>query len=154
MSRVIIVIDTDLPAEAVHAALIDFSPRRPELWPSITPSTYEVYEIGDTWAEIREGSGDGSSWARQRYDWSQPGRVIWTVVESGYAMPGDFTAADISERDGGGSRIRLEWQRRGTHLTAKLMVGMIALMRGLPVKRSFEAGLKAIAAARLLSGVG
>ena len=41
--------------EAVRAALLDFSERRPELWPGLPAGSYEVYEVGDTWAEVREG---------------------------------------------------------------------------------------------------
>jgi len=52
-------IEFDIPSraspETVRAALLDFSPRRPELWPGLPPDQYEVYEVGDTWAEIREG---------------------------------------------------------------------------------------------------
>ena len=151
MARRIIVIESDLPPELVRAALIDFSPRRPELWPGINASMYEVVEIGDTWAVVREGTG-GPVWSRERYDWSSPDRVVWTVVESGFSRPGDFVAASIYDRAGGGSRIELDWQRNGTHLMAKVIVGVISLLRGFPVKRSFEMGLRAIAAARLAAG--
>ena len=153
MARAIIVIESSLPAEVVRAALIDFSPERPTLWPGINPGFYEVFEIGDTWAIVREGTG-GPVWSRERYDWSDPSRVVWTVVESGFSRPGDYVAASIAGREGGGSRIELEWEKHGTHLVARLIVGLIALMRGFPVKRSFEMGLRAIAAARVLSGVG
>ena len=152
MPRLVIVMDTDLPPEIVREALIDFSPRRPELWPGIKESMYEVVELGDTWAIVREGTG-GPVWSRERYDWSEPGRVVWTVVESGFSRPGDFIAADISPRSGGGSRIELDWNRHGTHFTAKVIVGLIALLRGLPVKRSFQAGLKAIAAQVVTGGL-
>jgi len=147
------VIESSLPPEVVRAALIDFSPRRVELWPGLRADMYEVVEIGDTWAVVREGTG-GPVWSRERYDWSSPDRVVWTVEESGFGRPGDFVAAAISGRDDGGSRIELDWQRNGTHLMARVIVGVISLLRGFPVKRSFEAGLRAIAAARVLSGVG
>lgn len=48
-------IRTEPPPEAIRAALLDFSERRPQLWPGLPPEQYEVYEVGDTWAEIREG---------------------------------------------------------------------------------------------------
>jgi hypothetical protein len=40
--------------EAVRTALLDFSERRPELWPGLPADQYESYEVGDTWAEIRD----------------------------------------------------------------------------------------------------
>jgi hypothetical protein len=34
--------------DAIRAALLDFSERRPELWPGLPADQYEVYEVGDT----------------------------------------------------------------------------------------------------------
>src|SRR5207244_11928205 len=42
--------------ERVRAAPLDFTPRRPETWPGIEPSLYEVYEVGETTALVKEGS--------------------------------------------------------------------------------------------------
>ena len=58
------------------AALTDFSDRRPELWPNLDAKYYELHELGDTWAEVTEGTDLlGGVWARERYDWSEPGHV-------------------------------------------------------------------------------
>ena len=38
-------VETAVEPARVRAALLDFSPRRPEIWPGITPSLYEVYEV-------------------------------------------------------------------------------------------------------------
>ena len=144
MPKVEFDISTDVAPDLIHAALINFGPDRPRLWPGVKASAYEVYEVGDTSAEIREDSG-GMFWARVRYDWSTPGRVQWTVVDSGYSTPGDYSSADIKARDGGGSIVHIVWRRRGRSLRAKLAVGLMALTRGAPVRSSFEAGLKEIA---------
>ena len=153
MARLLIIINSDLPPEQVREALIDFSPRRPELWPGINASMYEVVELGDTWAVVREGTV-GAVWSVERYDWSSPNRVVWTVQESGFSRPGDYVAASILSRAGGGSRIELEWEKHGTHLTSRLIVGLIALLRGFPVKRSFQVGLRAIAASMVSGATG
>jgi hypothetical protein len=34
------------PANVVLGALTDFSPRRPELWPNISPRLYQVHSVG------------------------------------------------------------------------------------------------------------
>jgi hypothetical protein len=71
--------------DAVRAALLDFTDHRPELWPGLPRDQYEVYAVGDTWAEIREGYR-GPIWNRERYDWSVPGRVEFTALDSGFAV--------------------------------------------------------------------
>jgi hypothetical protein len=98
--------------EAVRAALLDFSEHRPELWPGLPRDQYEIYEIGDTWAEIREGYR-GPIWARERYDWSVPGRVVFTAIDSGFATAGSHVVVDIEPAEGGGSTVHVTWVRRG-----------------------------------------
>ena len=53
MARLEFDVDTSLSPERVAGALLDFSPRRPEIWPGIEPSLYEVYSVGETSAEDR-----------------------------------------------------------------------------------------------------
>jgi hypothetical protein len=36
--------------------LTDFSPRRPDLWPMLAPELFEVYRVGATSADVKEGS--------------------------------------------------------------------------------------------------
>jgi hypothetical protein len=75
---------TSLAPEHLMGAMLDFTERRPDLWPGLAPKFYQVYEVGDTFAVIREGTAGPpfSVWARERYDWSTPWRVSWTVEES------------------------------------------------------------------------
>ena len=100
MPKVETEVETSLPPERVKAALLDFSDRRPEIWPGIEPSQYEVYEVGETWADIKEGSKfPGTTiWARERYDWSDPDTVRWTVQESNFSAPGSYVAAKTAGR--------------------------------------------------------
>jgi hypothetical protein len=137
---------TDLRPERVISALIDFTDRRPDLWPSLRREDFRVDEIGGTWAIIREGSG-GRVWARERYDWSTPGSVTWTVLDSGFSTPGDLVRANVRANPAGsGSVVHVTWQRRGASLIARLVIALIVLTRGYPVKRSFRRGFAAIAA--------
>jgi hypothetical protein len=145
MARLELDIDTDVAAERVLSALTDFSDRRPDLWPGLKLEEYEVYDVGDTWAEVREGSG-GAIWARERYDWSRPGNVTWTVQESGFSQAGDFVSVQVEPRSGGGSRVHVLWSRRGKNLLGRVTVALIVLLRGGPVKGSIMAGLKRIQA--------
>ncbi|MGH2676524.1 MAG: hypothetical protein ACRDH1_14065, partial [Actinomycetota bacterium] len=101
------------------------------------------YEVGETWAEVREGTTKGI-WARERYDWSRPGVVRWEVQESSFCRPGSYVEAEIAPRSEGGSRIRVTWERSPISLRSRLMFGLIVLARGAPVKSSLRKGLERI----------
>ncbi|MGH2766535.1 MAG: hypothetical protein ACRDKA_11590, partial [Actinomycetota bacterium] len=59
MARVEFEVQTDLAPDRIVDALTDFSERRPDLWPGLNRSQFEVYEVGETWAEVREGTTKG-----------------------------------------------------------------------------------------------
>ena len=66
--------DGDIAPDRFIAALTDFSSRRPEIWPNLSPSYFKVHELGDSWADVQEGTDVlGGVWARERYDWSAAG---------------------------------------------------------------------------------
>jgi hypothetical protein len=132
--------------EAIRAALLDFSERRPELWPGLPADQFEVYEVGDTWAEIREGYR-GPIWWRERYDWSVPGRIQWTAVDSGFGTVGSYVVWEIEPADDGGSTSHIIWDRQGKTGFGKLFVGLMVLTRGFAIRRSFKMGLARIASA-------
>jgi hypothetical protein len=73
-----------------------------------------------------------------------PGTVTWTVMESGFSAPGSCVSASFSRR-GTGSRIHVTWDRRPTGATGWIVLGLIVLTRGMPVRQSLMAGLRAIA---------
>src|SRR5579871_2833628 len=104
------VVETDLPPEEVRRRLLDFSPDRPKVWPGITPDLYKVYEVGETSAEIQEGTRlpIGAFWARERYEWSDGDTIRWTVVESNFCAPGSYLTARLVPRDGTGTRVELQ----------------------------------------------
>ncbi len=146
MAQVEIDVESSASPERVIAGLTDFTERRPELWPGLNPRKYRVYEVGDTWADVQEGNND-MIWARERYDWSTPGTVRWTVQESSFSTTGDFVEVVVSAKPGGGSRIHVTWSRHGKTLAAKAMIALIAASRGRPVRQSVTGGLRRIEAA-------
>jgi hypothetical protein len=145
MARLEFDIDSDVPAERILAALTAFTENRPNLWPGLKPEMYYVHATGPTWADVNEGSG-GPVWARERYDWSTPGTVTWTIQASGFASPGGFVRAAVAPGQGGGSRIHVTWERHGCSPFGKFLVATIFLLRGRPVRQSIEAGLRKLAA--------
>jgi len=133
-------VDTGLSPERVRAALLDFSERRPQIWPGIEPSLYEVYTVGETSAEIREGTKlpGIKVWAREHYDWSDENKIRWTVMESNFSTVGSYVEVALSPRDGGGTHVHIVWNREGSTLIGKLVVRAIALARGKPIADSMQ----------------
>jgi hypothetical protein len=142
-------VETSLAPEKVRAALLDFTSRRPEIWPGITPDLYEVYSVGDTSAEIKEGTKVplGAFWARERYDWSDPDTIRWTVIESNFCTQGSYVSATLRPREDGGTHVDIHWERTGTTLQAKLITKMIVASKGKPIASSFKKGLSRLEAA-------
>lgn len=145
MARVEFDVESSASPEQVLAALTDFTNRRPDIWPGLNPRMYRVHNVGDTWADVQEGNNN-RIWARERYDWSTPGTVRWTVRESSFSTAGDYVETVVKRGPAGGSRVHVTWSRRGKTLPAKVMVGLISLLGGMPVKKSIEAGLRRVEA--------
>jgi polyketide cyclase/dehydrase/lipid transport protein len=149
MPRLDTVVETTLPPEKVREALLDFSERRPEIWPGITPSLYEVYTVGEASAEVKEGTRlpFGTVWARERYDWSDPNTIRWTVIDSNFSAPGSFVSATLEPNESG-TRVKIHWEREGTTLFHKLMMRMMVATKGKPVAQSFRKGLRKLESRR------
>lgn len=133
-------LETSLAPERVRAALLDFSERRPEIWPGIEPSLYEVYSVGETEAEIREGTKLPGTrvWAREHYEWPDPNKIRWTVMESNFSATGSYVEAALAPRNGGGTKVHVVWNREGSTLLGKLVVRLIAAAKGKPVADSMK----------------
>jgi hypothetical protein len=140
MAHIELEIDTPLSPERVIGALTDFSERRPEIWPGLHPSLYEVHSVEDTWAEEKEGSrapGDHGVGDRA-LRLVGPDTVTWTVKESNFCTPGSSVSAQV--RPGPGSRIHVKWNRTGVGFKGRMLVGIIKLSGAKPVAASIKAG--------------
>jgi len=130
MAKVHYEADGEVSAERFVAALTDFSVRRPELWPSLDARFYGLLERGDTWAEVTEGTDVlGGVWARERYDWSEPGRVTLTLLESPDFRPGTLIDYHVSERADGGCHVAVDFQRIAASPRGRL-VGVVVQLTG------------------------
>jgi hypothetical protein len=146
MPKVEMDLETNVAPERARAALLDFTERRPEIWPGIEPSLYEVQSVGETTAEVKEGSKmPGTTvWAVEHYDWSQPGLVTWTVRESNFCAPGSYVSAAITPREFGGSRIHIVWNRKPTSFAGRIATLLIMATRGKPIAASFARTMKTL----------
>jgi len=137
-------VETTLSPAAVRAALLDFSDRRPSIWPGLTPSLYEVYSVGETTAEVKEGTKlpIGALWAKEHYDWSDKDTISWTVVESNFCAPGSFVSATTQARQEGGTHILIHWERAATSLLGRLIGRVIVATKGKPLAAAIEKALR------------
>jgi hypothetical protein len=113
-------VTTATPAQVVEL-MIDFSPNRPHRWPASSVQAFEVYRIGNTDADIREGQNFPKLWAKWHYDWSEPNSVVLSVAESDDLEAGGFMSLTAAHREGG-SAVHGVWQQ-----TSKSLRGLAAV---------------------------
>jgi hypothetical protein len=142
MARVSGEVMSSTPAEVVLRALIDFSPRRPELWPNIAPKYYQVHSVGPTEADVTEGSSAlGGVWERTHYDWSEPGVVLIEVEDSNAFAAGSWWRYQV-EPVGSGSRVRFQFDRRPKNLKGRIVSFLLSLAGKRVFTRSLEETLR------------
>jgi hypothetical protein len=126
---------TTATPDQVVEMLTDFSDARPDRWPALSRRFYEVYSLGASEAEVREGQDRPTLWAREHYDWSTPGTVTWTVVESSDLEAGSFVSLTARPGSGGGADVHGVWERTGTTAKGRLILTLMRfagprIMRG------------------------
>lgn len=138
MSPVRFEITTRATPEQVLRAFTDFSEQRLETWRrTLDPKTYEVRELGDTWAVARESTAGSPFWVVNRYDWSDPGVVRTRAVECSWGGSSHGTYRILPEPDGG-SRLLAEWTHTGVSKPHERV--LIAVLNRFPM-RTFVARL-------------
>jgi hypothetical protein len=117
---------TTATPDQVIEQMTDFSSNRPHRWPASSAKAFEVYHVGDTDADIREGQDFPKLWARWHYDWSVPGSVTLTVVESDSLATGSFMTLTATPVHGGGSSVHGVWEQTSKNVIA---LAGVTLMR-------------------------
>jgi len=116
MTVIAVALESELPPAAALNAAHDFSVQRAEVFPAVSAKRLTVHELGDTWADVTEGTRAGPVvvWERCRYDWSEPGVVRAVVTDSNvYAVPGSSWEMRATGA-GAGSRVEMVWVREFT----------------------------------------
>ena len=135
MPTIRVIADTSVSADGVLAAAHDFSERRAEVFPAVSVPRLTVHELGDTFADVTEGTRAGLvvNWERCRYDWSRPGSVVATVTDSNvYAIPGsswEITAVPRNE----GSQVEMVWIREFKRNGKGTVFGTLFRLGGKPI---------------------
>jgi hypothetical protein len=120
-------VDSRLGPDPILRATVDFSERWPEIWPNVSRKFYRVHELGDCWAEVTEGS-TGGTWARERYEWPNPGMVRATVQDSNIFQPGGIWELRARPKEGGGTRIDVLYHRQARGLKGHLGGALMQLL--------------------------
>lgn len=111
MPSVHVVTESAARAQDVLSAARDFSHRRAELWRDVYVEHLTIHGQGETWADVTEGNQwpppFGLVWERLRYDWSHPGALKGTVIESNLFKPGSTWELHASPGADGGSRVEI-----------------------------------------------
>jgi hypothetical protein len=113
---------TTATPEQVIELMTDFSSNRPLRWPASSAEAFQVYRVGETDADIREGQDFPRLWSDWHYDWSEPNSVTLTVVESEAMAPGGFMTLTATPGPDGGSIVHCVWEQ-----TSKSLRGVIAV---------------------------
>ena len=120
--------DGPITADEFISALTDFGPRRPELWPNLDAKYYKLHELGDTSADVTEGSEFlGGVWARERYDWSEPGVVRLRLREAIDFKPGTEIVYRVTSRADGGCHVAVDFQRIAASLPGRVVGALVQL---------------------------
>jgi hypothetical protein len=112
---------TTATPDQVVELMTDFSPNRPHRWPASSEAAFEVYHLGETEADIREGQDFPKLWAKWHYDWSTPGTVTLTITESTALQPGGYMTMTATPAPGGSS-VHGVWEQ-----TSKNFTGLVAV---------------------------
>ena len=89
----------------VFRAFTDFTEQRLVIWKrTLTAEKYEVRELADDHAVVKEGSGGTKIWVLLRYEWTAPDSVRWTLLDSDHCDSGSGDVR-IARLPDGGSRV-------------------------------------------------
>ena len=124
--------ETSAPPEAVLDTLREADlDRRHRFWSHVTPKRSSVHERGADYLDITEGDYlVGPSFERSRYEWSEPGTVAGTVLESNIFKPGSTFTLRASPRAEGGSTVELHIHREFRRGINGIVGGMINHLGG------------------------
>lgn len=140
-------VQTPVPPDRVLAAATDFSERRPEVWSGIDPGRYVVHAVGADSADVTEGGREfGGIWARERYDWSVPGRVSAHVVDSNVFGPGSRWELRVAPGPDGGSRVAWTAVRRPKGLKGRVLTTILRVAGRRHLRGYLETTLSRLAA--------
>jgi len=129
VARVTYTVATDLDPKVVWDALTEFGPRRAELWPDLSPSSFRVLELGDGWARVREGTAGLGIWSIERYEWKEP-VITATVEEANAAQTGGTWRMEVRPGPAGGALLTIQMDRKAKGFVGHIIHGLFQVTNG------------------------
>jgi len=129
VARVTYKVEADLEPKVVWDALTEFGPRRAELWPDLSPSSFKVLEQGPNWARVREGTASLGIWSIERYEWEYP-VITATVEEASAAHAGGTWRMEVRPRPAGGTLLTINMNRRAKGFVGHIIHGLFQVTNG------------------------
>jgi Polyketide cyclase / dehydrase and lipid transport len=129
VAKVTYQVETDLAPRVVWDAITEFGPRRAELWPDLSPSSFKVLERGENWARVREGTARLGIWSIERYEWAEP-VITATVEDANAAQPGGTWRMEVRPGAGGGSVLTISMNRKAKGLVGHMIHGLFQVTNG------------------------
>ncbi|MFF3606836.1 hypothetical protein [Streptomyces sp. NPDC002463] len=130
-----------LSPKGVREVLTDFSPSRAEAWPTIDTEHFQVHDLGDTWAEVTEGTA--AAWERARYEWEPDGDTVTiTTLDSKLFGTGGGWVFKMTP-EGDGTRVDVELTREPSTVKGKMLASLLPLVAPSSLRKSFAGPLQA-----------
>jgi hypothetical protein len=129
VAKVTYTVTTELEPKVVWDALTEFGPRRAELWPDLSASSFRVLEQGDGWARVREGTASLGIWSIERYEWKEP-VITATVEEASAAQTGGTWRMEVRPGRRGGSVLTISMDRRAKGFVGHIIHGVFQVTNG------------------------
>jgi hypothetical protein len=133
---------TTLTPEQYIAGLTDFGPGRSKLFGNSADEYLKVHHRGRWQADVTEGSG--GVWERLHYDWSDPGRVVLTTVDSNVWGGRSGHTYAFARRANGVTDIDVVVVREGKNLKGRILGFVLGTIGRHVLERAFEQSVKAI----------
>jgi hypothetical protein len=147
MTTITVTEKTTATPQQVLDALIDFGPRRSEIFRFSQPEFLVVHDRGDTWADVTEGSNDGGgAWERLRYDWSNPTDIVLTTTDSNVWGKNSGHRYTLTKNSDGTTSVHLVSVRQGISAKGRLLGALLPVFGTNFIGKSLRTTLRAIEA--------
>jgi hypothetical protein len=133
------VLDVRDPPEKVIGAMLDFSDRRPEIWPNLSAKIYKAHSVGENTADVTEGTDIPGGGVRERVTYEWTGDVVTSVITDSKLFQAGGMFEFRVEPHGSGSRIHFSIDRKAKTFMGRLVGALMQVSKGAPMKKSFYA---------------
>lgn len=129
MAKVAYSVTSDLSPQVVWDALTEFGPRRADLWPDLSPTSFKVLDQGENWARVREGTASLGIWSIERYEWTYP-VITATVEQANAAQSGGTWRMKVQPGPSGGTLLAIKMDRRAKGVVGHIVHGLFQVTNG------------------------